>query len=291
MIHFFAWERELIDQFIGGWADDLRPMIRTISYRRLPLLGSLPKGSCIFADYERARSWTMSQARKLSARLRADPEPRVVLNDPAAYVPRFELLKTLSARGINHFHVCRPGAAGGPPRFPVFLRSEVDHCGPITGLLHSHDDVERALRQLSFRNRLRRKHLMIVEYVHSAGHDGVFRKYSAMNIRGTLIPRHVLFSNNWVTKKPDLVTDATVEEEVAFLEQFPHRQQLAEIFNLAGVDYGRIDYGIRDGRIQVWEINTNPVLVPLRGILHPKRLPAQARSANAIANSLRALAG
>jgi hypothetical protein len=46
-------------------------------------------------------------------------------------------------------------------------------------------------------------------------------------------------------------------------------------FELAGIEYGRIDYGIKDGRIQVREINKNPTLVnpdqlddPTRGPLH-----------------------
>ena len=30
---------------------------------------------------------------------------------------------------------------------------------------------------------------------------------------------------------------------------------------LAGIGYGRIDYGLKDGIPQVWEINTNPTIV------------------------------
>ena len=32
------------------------------------------------------------------------------------------------------------------------------------------------------------------------------------------------------------------------------------MFELTQVDYGRIDYSIKDGKIQVWEINTNPII-------------------------------
>ena len=130
---------------------------------------------------------------------------------------------------------------------------------------------------------------MLVEYLHGADAEGVFRKYSAMNVRGALSPRHILFSHDWVTKKPDLVNDATVAEERAFIEDFPHREPLTAIFRLAGVDYGRIDYGVLDGRIQVWEINTNPVVVPQREKLDPKRLASQSRSAALIAEALREL--
>ena len=37
-------------------------------------------------------------------------------------------------------------------------------------------------------------------------------------------------------------------------------KQLREIFDLAQIEYGRIDYGMLDGKVQCWEINTNPGL-------------------------------
>src|SRR5262249_42167607 len=40
----------------------------------------------------------------------------------------------------------------------------------------------------------------------------------------------------------------------------PHRQALGEIFQAAGIEYGRIDYSVLDGRIVTWEINTNPTI-------------------------------
>jgi hypothetical protein len=175
-------------------------------------------------------------------------------------------------------------------KFPVFLRSEVDHRGAITDWLHSREDVERALSGLSLRNLFRRKHLVAIEYCDSSDGQGIFRKYSAMNVNGTLIPRHVLFSRNWVTKHPDMVNDATVEEELDFIERFPHRDELAAIFRIAGVDYGRVDYGVKDGRIQVWEINTNPIIVPRRHRVNPKRLASQTQSARRIAEALMKLA-
>ncbi len=37
----------------------------------------------------------------------------------------------------------------------------------------------------------------------------------------------------------------------------PHEPELREIFRLAKIQYGRVDYSILNGTIQVWEINTN----------------------------------
>ena len=40
----------------------------------------------------------------------------------------------------------------------------------------------------------------------------------------------------------------------------PHREQLARIFSVARAEYGRIDYAVRDGRVQTWEINLHPTI-------------------------------
>jgi hypothetical protein len=63
-----------------------------------------------------------------------------------------------------------------------------------------------------------------------------------------------------------------VQEELEFVSQNPHHEQLLKIFELAGVEYGRIDYAIKDGRVQTWEINLNPTIG--RGLRPPsKKLP------------------
>ncbi len=38
----------------------------------------------------------------------------------------------------------------------------------------------------------------------------------------------------------------------------PHSAHLMRAFEIAGIEYGRADFGFRDGRIQIFEINTNP---------------------------------
>jgi hypothetical protein len=114
-------------------------------------------------------------------------------------------------------------------------------------------------------------------------------KYAAMKIGDRLIPRHVLFSRKWMTKKPDVVTEATAEEEREYLERFPHADQLEEVFRLAGLDYGRVDYGFHEGRLQVWEVNSNPVLVPPPGRIHRLRKEGQEWSATRIAEAFEAL--
>jgi hypothetical protein len=52
------------------------------------------------------------------------------------------------------------------------------------------------------------------------------------------------------------------EENSNYLAGSSHEAQVREVFGIAGIEYGRIDYGVCGDKIQVWEINTNPDLNP-----------------------------
>jgi hypothetical protein len=284
MIHCFATRahHHLLREFLDSWSPDDNGHLRGVPYEKFPFWKPLPNGVCIFTDMERLRSGEFSLAVQLAAALRTFPENYTVLNDPGRYAGRFNFLKILHRQGINDFRVFRVGELGDDLRFPVFLRNELDHDGPMTPLLHSCDELNRVLAQKKFRRPALRKHLMLVEYCDCADGSGIFRKYSVMNVAGTLIPRHVLFSDKWSTKKPDLVSEETVAVEAEFFDNFPHTEKILQIFGLAGLEYGRIDFGLYHGRIQVWEINTNPTIVPRREKIDPRRMPLQSRSAQKI---------
>jgi hypothetical protein len=51
-----------------------------------------------------------------------------------------------------------------------------------------------------------------------------------------------------------------------------------------------VDYGVKNGRVQVWEINTNPIIVRPQETMDPKRLPSQTRSAQLIAEAFATIA-
>ena len=37
---------------------------------------------------------------------------------------------------------------------------------------------------------------------------------------------------------------------------------MLDVFNIAGIDYGRVDFGLVGGRPQIYEINSNPMVDP-----------------------------
>ncbi len=292
MIHFHAMPRFLwtIERFVQDWAPSLAPSIKAVGYDAIPLDQALEPGVHIFTDFERMLPPERWFARRLHGHIAEHPESYRALNDPTTWTGRFDLLRGLADAGLNDFQVHRLRDLGPQVRFPAFLRWENEHTGSLGSALGSVEEVRaRVDKRISRRRMLLRHLLMVVEQVDVRGDDGMFRKYSAMKIGDHLVPRHVLFSRKWVTKKPDIVTPELAAEELRFVEEFPHADQVDDVFRRAGMTYGRIDYGMRDGRMQVWEINSNPVIVPLKKRINPLRRPAQDRSAAAIAEALAAL--
>ncbi len=269
MIHYVVTagnDRHTMRRFQRSWAGPLRDRIRIVAYERLPATAS--PGLYVFSDIERLRPGERAAAAEARVRLAAAGPAFRVLNDPARVLAREDLLRALHDRGHNAFRAWRADEGLVAARFPVFIRAANAHEGSFTGLLRRPEEVEPAIRRvLRWRWRFRRQDLLVVEFLGTADARGVFRKYSAMRIGDTLVARHLLFGADWVVKKPALLDAAHLREEQEFLDSFPHREQVAAAFEIAGIEYGRIDYALLDGRIQVWEINTNPVLIP-----HPRRV-------------------
>jgi hypothetical protein len=221
---------------------------------------SFANGPQIFAGLDQATPTQRELAGVLwDAHAAAAPDvPR--LNDPRRVLLRFELLHRLWECGLNRFRVYRVDHADEVTRFPVFVRHIHRHNGPATRLVHSRDDLTRVLRALRIRGRRMRDH-MIVEYCDVCGADGLYRKYAAFRVGSHIIPSHVFAATGWTVKSTqNEPNDASVQEALQYQRENPHAAWLARVFELAGIEYGRVDYGVADGVPQVWEINLNATL-------------------------------
>ena len=75
------------------------------------------------------------------------------------------------------------------------------------------------------------------------------------------MPKTLIHNRDWVAKWGGRLFDADkAREQREYVEDDPHAAWLRETFALARIAYGRIDYGVKDGVPQVWEINTNPTI-------------------------------
>lgn len=248
-------------EYLASWGQPLADRIRLITYDELPRVQRLPIGSYIFSDLDRLTPVGLEVAQQVWSALGRDQRTGARLNHPTRVLRRYPLLQALAQLGRNDFRVWRADEPIERLRYPVFIREENEHTGSLSELVRSEDALQRALRQARGRG-YRLRDLLVVEFCDTADERGVYRKYSAYVVGDHVIPRAITFSPHWVGKAEVATYDvATAREEREYVEQNPHENWLREVFALAHVDYGRIDYGLARGRPQVWEINLNPTLV------------------------------
>ncbi|KAA3451115.1 hypothetical protein C7I87_08500 [Mesorhizobium sp. SARCC-RB16n] len=181
------------------------------------------------------------------------------LNHPGETLQRFDLLRTLYADGTNDFNVYRPEGLPGEIRFPVFLRDEAGATYKTPRLLRSPAELRNELSNLSALSFVRP---MVVEFGSKPYRDGCYRKYAAYRIGDHGYAQHCFASHDWFIKDPGrAMTGEHLSEHAAYVRDNPHAAELVPIFEKARISYGRIDYTVVDGRIQVFEINTNPTVL------------------------------
>jgi hypothetical protein len=245
---------------IRRWDGALSPYLSVASYQSWLTRRRVPAATCVFSEFERVPRGDRADVIALWDALRASRSVHLV-NDPRRVQLRYELLRGLFEQGINDFNVYRADEDLRAVRFPAFVRCEHDHGGPRTGLLNTRRELETALTRLRER-RAWRSQLLVTECSAEPGEDGLFRKYGALLVNDRVVPWHVIASRTWLVKGSSRVLNERMrDEQQRYIAHNPHRRQIRDAFAAAEIDYGRIDYGVAaDGRLRVFEINTNPAI-------------------------------
>jgi hypothetical protein len=233
---------------------------RLMSYEELFAQAIIPAAHYIFADLERLSLDELRRAGRVRRALEQADYGANLLNDPLRSMRRYELQRALHAAGINSYNVHRATDSERPRRYPVFLRGENDHQGNLTPLLHDAAGLQAAIDTLVERGEPRDDKL-IVEFTDVRDAHGRYHKCGAQVIGGQVIAVEHLISMDWVIKESTVETPEQIAAFRDYLDRNPHAAQLAGIFRLARIGYGRVDYAVKDGRIEVFEINTSPMLV------------------------------
>jgi hypothetical protein len=250
-----------INLFLADWARTLKADIKPIEYERLFRWNRIPVGSYIFSGLEPLTSRELEMAHACWRSLAACGETVELLNNPLRVKLRYELLRTLHAAGINDFNVYRLDEDQTPKRFPVFIRGENDHNGPETDLIHSEAQLRNEIDRLVGEGKSRHTRI-IVEALPYADSQGIYHKYGAFRVGDHIFPRHLLLSHDWVAKTGSRTTDsAGLQREIDYVRENPHRDALRRVFEIAQIEFGRVDYTICNGKVQVFEINTGPSFV------------------------------
>src|SRR5690606_11050931 len=179
-------------------------------------------------------------------------------------VGRYALQRRLFTAGINDFETLSAEERRLPQRWPVFVRFENDHHSPDARLLH--DPVQLQAVRDEYRKRgVPESSLLIVEYRGAPDDDGLWRKYAAYRVGEAIIHHHIVRQDSWVAKygnRDGVQGDAhwrrlrIEERDFMFAEGDPLGVMAA--FEAGDIEFGRADFGIVDGKVQVYEINTNP---------------------------------
>ncbi len=290
MIHFILTREHgyTIEQYLQTWGRDQRGRIAPpVFYDQLRFGHTAAPGTYAFCDLERLDAAGIELARTVWRQLATRPADFRLLNDPSKVLRRYELLRTLQAAGMNRFAAHRVDDLAAA-QFPVFLRHESEHDGAISPLLHDRAALDQAIHD-AIASGARREDLLAVEYLDVGDAVGVYRKFSCFRVGDRILPRHLFADRKWMLKHAGLPEPQFVEEEIAFLRSHPHAQQVRAIFDLAHIDYGRIDYAFVEGRVQTWEINSNPTILVAPGRVAIPRLEAQGIFSAAFAEALAAI--
>jgi hypothetical protein len=248
-----------IQGFIQRFSRDYGRRLVEMTYADLARRGRAVSGAYIFTDFIRMSPWFKSIAIDLWDQLAAGGDAVRLYNNPARQLGRYELLRSLHDKGLNEFNVYKIDELGSATlQFPVFLRLENDHTGPKSELITSVDRLWSEVARLILAG-LSPGDLLVTEYVETRDAEGVFRKYGAWRFGDRIVGQHCLLSKNWNVKAEGRIrTEKALAETDDYFEANPHKDRLMTYFEIANIEYGRLDYSLLGDKIQVWEINDNP---------------------------------
>jgi hypothetical protein len=230
-----------------------------IDFEQLPAMRRFERGTYVIAGIERATPAMKELIASVCDQLDAAGASRI-LNWPRRTLGRFELLTRLYAAGKSDVRVARGNGQLDTLRYPVFIRSERAHDGNLSELLDNPSAVRAALGSLLLEGHSLND-LMVTEFCSTADVHGIYRKYAAYNIGGRILGRSLNAGRQWMLKlETSDFSRALVMEDQQYVMENPYTEQIAELFRFADIDFGQIDFSIKDGRIQPWEINLNPTI-------------------------------
>lgn len=259
-----------IGDYLVSWGRGLAAFVSVLHYEDLPERTTVPAGTYIFLGLDQLTPGGTGLVCELQDQLRTAPRPAPVLNDPRSILLRFELLFELHRQGLNRHRAIRAGADRGGLRFPVFLREESRHSGSLSPLLHSPAEVDKAMGRAVLKG-YRLEELLLVEFCDTADAQGRYRKYTTYAVGSAIIPRGMGRGRDWMLKAEGVeFSEEMLLEERAYALSNPYEGQLRRIFELAGTGFGRIDFAVKDGMVETWEINLNPTIGPGRSLVTPE---------------------
>ena len=198
MIHFVttAAQAFTVHDYLSVRGASLATRLRLVEYERMVEWTHVERGTYVLAALERLSPGMLRFVRALVGQFEGSDGVRF-LNHPSRTMGRFALLETLARLGRNEFRAERVTGDYRALRFPVFLRSEREHGGPLSPLLHSSRDVDAAVGR-ALAQGFRLDDLLVVEFCDTADARGLVRKYGAFVVGDRVIPKSLAVSCDWL---------------------------------------------------------------------------------------------
>jgi len=249
--------------------------VKCRNYDWLINIKPLPKATYIFTDRERMDLWELRVLSALYKHLENSGSGYRVLNNPLHMLNRRSLLRSLYVEGINEFNAYSLTERRMPEKFPVFIRREHDHSHPLTDLLNNQKELDIALKELKDKGEPD-DGVLIIEYAAEPIEGTLFRKLAAYRVGDEIIFFNTVHEHNWLVKygTKNSASDAMYLEEQEMILSNRYADIIRKVFDIAMIEYGRVDFGLVNGKVQVYEINTNPTIVS------PKPHPHKIREEN-----------
>ena len=248
--------------------------VKLLHYDEAFSLTNLPEATYIFTDFDRLGHRDLERAAQLYLQLKKNGAK--VLNNPACVKTRYSLLRALKAAGLNDFNVHRADDLPAEMRFPVFLRMAREHFHPLSELLHSRTEVEQAIQSAIAAGRPLENQI-IIEYAGEVVRPDLYRKLSLYRIGESYLSALCVHDTSWLVKqgKNGIAGAELYEDELEIIRTNRYATDLRQAFEIANIEYGRADFGFYQGRIQVFEINTNPQVCKFVAHPFPQREESQ----------------
>jgi hypothetical protein len=104
--------------------------------------------------------------------------------------------------------------------------------------------------------------LLVIELCAEPVAPGVWRKYGTFRIGSEMHVDHAVLEDSWHVKfgKIQDYAEFLFEEERDAIVDNSCAPEIVQAFDLAGIEYGRADHAMVQGRPVIYEINTNPTI-------------------------------
>lgn len=249
-----------MQDYLNLYAPRLAGQLAVLHYEDLPQRTSATSGTYVFAALDQLSAGGLRLARELADQLLLASAGSRVINHPGRALLRLELLEELYRAGLNQHRAVRATGTLSELRFPVFLREEFQHSGSLSPLLRNRRELNRALGRAVLQG-FKLRDLLVVEFCETADSEGRYCKYAAYMVGSEIIADGRVRGSEWMLKaEQNELSEAALLEERSHVLGNPHEWELRPIFERAGVEYGRIDYSMKEGKVETWEINLNPTI-------------------------------